>query len=162
MLCVAVAQVSGAPWTSYRNPKLFKGFHLTWNRYLLGHQWFANFVIYCAWWTYNESWSSFQCAIWFRILFWGTFDVYQQAVTYQNVFGEAGNSGNSTNTGVIAGAVVGGTVLLFAVLALVLYYLCIYKPKKQQKFADAFFIKSGGNHSGSASDLLNMHSCQYS
>lgn len=51
---------------------------------------------------------------------------------------------------------VAGVVVLFAVLAIVLYYLCVYKPKKQ---ADGLLIKNGGTHSGSASDLLNtgMH-----
>jgi len=80
-------------------------------------------------------------------------------MTYPNVFGEADNAGSSTDTGTIVGAVIGGAVVLFGVLALVLYYLCVYKPKKKQRIANELLIKSGGNHSGSASDLLNMHSC---
>lgn len=79
------------------------------------------------------------------------------------IFGDPGSAGKSSNTGVIVGAVVGGIVVFFAILALVLYYLCVYKPKKRQKgalrLADPLFIRSGGNFSGSASD--HIHSCEY-
>jgi hypothetical protein len=77
------------------------------------------------------------------------------------MLGEPGSAGKSSNTGVIVGAVV-GIVVFFAILALVLYYLCVYKPKKRRKnslrLADPLFLRSHGNYSGSASDKI--HSCQ--
>jgi chitin elicitor receptor kinase 1 len=59
-----------------------------------------------------------------------------------------------------------GIVVFFAILALVLYYLCVYKPKKRRKnslrLADPLFLRSHGNYSGSASDKIHSSSSKTS
>lgn len=49
------------------------------------------------------------------------------------LFGTLGHSGNSVSIGVIVGGAVGGAVVLFGIVGLVLYYIYVYAPKRRSK-----------------------------
>ncbi|KAG0504121.1 hypothetical protein KC19_N018700 [Ceratodon purpureus] len=64
----------------------------------------------------------------------------------------ADDAGKSTNTGVIVGAAIGGTAILFILLALVLYFLCVLQPRNGRNLTSLIIPGSASTGSTRLSD----------
>ena len=56
-----------------------------------------------------------------------------EASDFLQLSGTSGHSGNSISIGAIVGGAVGGAVVLFGIVGLVLYYIYVYAPKRRSK-----------------------------